>query len=167
LLRLIRKILAALIVLTMALWTSGAWAVLGQVWIPSATTAPSTTSTPSNPQVALRAISAATPTLYSAHSTLLETGTSVQEYSNSAGVVFAISWKGPVMPDLSTLLGTYFSHFDQAARASRSSRNIGTPLIIENPDLVVQSSGHMRSFSGNAYVPGLIPAGLNIHDILP
>jgi hypothetical protein len=71
------------------------------------------------------------------------------------------------LPDLSSLLGNYFPTFREKADASRASRNVGTPFRIDSEGLVVRSSGRMRNFSGYAYAPNLIPAGVNIGDILP
>ena len=82
-------------------------------------------------------------------------------------MVFAISWQGPVLPDLGTLLGSYFATFRAEADLNLSQRNLGTPLRIENSNLVVHSSGRMRNFSGSAYAPALVPAGLVIADVLP
>ncbi|MDP3617683.1 MAG: DUF2844 domain-containing protein, partial [Rhodoferax sp.] len=50
---------------------------------------------------------AGTPTAQSSryllHETLLQNGTNVREYATPAGVVFAVTWRGPVLPDLSAL----------------------------------------------------------------
>ena len=44
-------------------------------------------------------------------------GTSVREYRLGAdGKVFAVSWSGPVIPDLRQVLGSYYAQFAQAAR---------------------------------------------------
>ena len=84
----------------------------------------------------------------------------VTEYS-AGGVVFAIRWSGPVMPDLSHLLGTYFSQY-AAKIPSPTAANRNKPIAIVTPNLVAHSSGHMRAFSGSAYAPDLVPAGLNL-----
>ncbi|HEV2114655.1 MAG TPA: DUF2844 domain-containing protein [Terriglobales bacterium] len=93
---------------------------------------------------------------YTLHEIRAPYGTVVREYvSPSSGNVFAITWKGPKIPDLRQLLGHYF---DQYARAAQSRRGHG-PLIIELPGLVVQSAGHQRSFSGRAWLPQEMPQG--------
>src|SRR5512146_2570705 len=38
-------------------------------------------------------------------------GTVVREYVFPAGVVFAVSWSGPAMPNLQQMLGTYFDQY--------------------------------------------------------
>lgn len=97
----------------------------------------------------------------------LETGTSLVEYIDSGGRVFAISWAGPVLPPLEQWLGPYFSRFSEAVALGRQASNLGTPLGISTDKLVVKSRGRMRSFTGYAYVPALVPAGLRLQDVLP
>ena len=104
---------------------------------------------------------------YTVRKTVQANGTTVSEYANSSGVVFAVAWQGRSMPDLSALLGSYFSGFKAQADATRNTRNIGTPVNISTDSVVVHSGGRMRNFSGNAYVPALIPSGVTISDVLP
>jgi hypothetical protein len=35
----------------------------------------------------------------------------------------------------------------------------------ESPDLVIESSGKMRAFSGRAWVPAMLPSGVTAADI--
>lgn len=104
---------------------------------------------------------------YAVHERQLETGTLVREYATPAGLVFAVSWRGPVLPDLSELLGHYFSTFKTETVQARAAGKRGAPVNMELDDLVVRSNGRMRNFFGHAYVPGLIPAGVLINDVLP
>jgi hypothetical protein len=100
---------------------------------------------------------------------VLETGTLVRAYETTDGQVFAVSWRGPVQPDLSTLLGTYFSTFkkaaDEARRVSQVGRR-GSPVQMAQDGLVVNASGRMPHFFGYAYVTALVPFGLNIKEIV-
>ncbi len=93
-------------------------------------------------------------------SVLTAQSVTVTEYSAS-GVVFAIRWSGPVIPDLSRLLGTYFSQY-AAKTPTPTAVTRNRPVTIQTLDLVVHAGGHMRAFSGSAYVPSLIPAGLSL-----
>lgn len=85
-------------------------------------------------------------------------GRTVREYVSAKGLVFAVAWQGPTMPDLQQLLGSYFGQVQQAAR---SRRQRGGPLVIRTKNLVLVSGGHMRSFHGTAYSPDLLPAGVS------
>ena len=60
--------------------------------------------------------SAASTAAYSVTQTTLASGDIVREYVSTAGTVFGIAWSGPMMPDLPTLLGAYFTQYDSARR---------------------------------------------------
>jgi len=82
-------------------------------------------------------------------------GGRVREYLTTDGTVFAVSWKGPSIPDLRQLLGTYYERFAQATAAPHAGRH--RELRVEQPGLVVQSGGRMRNFYGRAWDPQLLP----------
>jgi len=103
---------------------------------------------------------------YTQHSVQLENGTTVQEYATSAGLVFAVVWRGPVLPDLSDLLGDYFGSFKAETELARSTGKRGSPVNLVSHKLVVRSTGRMRSFVGYAYAPDLLPVGLDVKDVL-
>ncbi len=105
-------------------------------------------------------------TLYSQHERVLGNGTTVREFSRADGVVFAVSWEGPVLPDLNELLGDYFATFMTGVKQERQSAGPGSPLQISRDGLVVRSNGRMRNFFGHAYAPALVPAGVEIKDVL-
>jgi len=85
-------------------------------------------------------------------------GTTVTEYANAAGTVFAITWKGPFKPDLQQLLGSYFAPYVQAASAQPQQLNLS---LVKGSDIVVHSAGRMRGFFGLAWVPSLVPPGFD------
>lgn len=99
---------------------------------------------------------------YTVHELQGTGGQVIREYVSPAGTVFAVAWNGPQMPDLRQLFGAYFGVYQQAAKAKRSGRG---PLHIDQSDLVVHSGGHMRAFSGVAYVPQLVPQDVAIGEI--
>lgn len=138
-------------------------AALGQA--PSTFPAASSSSTASGARL-LAAIPPVRSGLFTMHTLRLETGTSVREYATPAGQVFAVSWRGPVLPDLSDLLGEYFNTFKFEAEQARRMGRRGAPMKIGRNDLVVRSNGRMRNFFGYAYAPALIPTGVNIKDVL-
>lgn len=104
--------------------------------------------------------------LYTSHESALENGTAVWEYATPAGLVFALAWRGPVLPDLNTLLGSYFKAFKVEAAQTRALGGRGSPINMERDGLVLRSGGRMRNFFGYAYVPALVPAGVDIKDVL-
>jgi hypothetical protein len=104
--------------------------------------------------------------LYSTHQTQLENGTVVKEFATGDGIVFAISWSGPVLPNLKSLLGDYFSIFEVETAQARVTGKRGSPVAMMRDGLIVNSSGRMGSFFGNAYASALVPANLSIQDVL-
>jgi hypothetical protein len=144
-----------------------ALAALGQAPTPL-TAASSVQSQTSNAQKrALASVaSVASSGLYTVHENQLANGTAVREFATLDGVVFAVSWRGPVLPDLSGLLGSYFDAFKLEVDLARTAGKRGGPVIIRNNDLVVISNGRMRHFFGYAYAPAIVPVNINIHDIL-
>jgi len=99
---------------------------------------------------------------YRVHEIQLPSGTLVREYSGADGSVFAVTWHGPFMPNLRQTLGRYFDEYSAAAKAAQTDRR---HLRIQLDDLVVQASGHMRAFSGRAYLPHAIPGGVSVEDL--
>ena len=100
---------------------------------------------------------------FTVHEITTSSGTVVREYLSPGDKVFAVSWRGPVIPDLRQMLGGYYSQFAQAASAPHVGGH--RHLAIEQPGLVVQSSGRMRAFSGRAWAPGLLPQNFSVSDI--
>ena len=105
-------------------------------------------------------------TAYTIIESLLDNGTQVQEFVTPAGRVFAVSWRGPVLPDLRSILGDYIHIFHRHIEASRQTGLRGGPVNMAQQGLVLRSSGRMGHFSGHAYVPALVPVGVNIHELL-
>lgn len=92
----------------------------------------------------------------------LPSGTVVTEYLNQGGSVYAVTWQGPTLPNLRQVLGNYFTNLQAAAK---------TPIVhhrvvrVESPDVVIESTGKMRAFSGRAWIPALLPSGVSPADI--
>lgn len=104
---------------------------------------------------------------YSVQEITAATGAVVREYVSPAGVIFAVRWSGPAMPDLQQTLGSYFAEYQSALRAQRRSAQRGghNHVEIRSPSLVVHAGGHMRQYYGIAYVPSLVPTNLSISDL--
>jgi len=143
-----------------------AWATLGQT-LPSGSATPVTRSSAARVNAAGTSSTATATSSYGVRSTTMNSGTIVSEYATPAGLVFAISWRGPTLPDLSAMLGSYFPTFQAEVAAGRSQRSLGTPLLIQTNGLVVRSRGRMGDFSGQAWAPALVPTDVNIANVLP
>jgi Protein of unknown function (DUF2844) len=119
-----------------------------------------------NPLKKLQASSVAGTGLYTAHEVTLATGTVVREFATTDGTVFAVVWRGPVLPDLKSQLGSYAAIFENEAAQARLNGKRGGPIAVNRDGLVMSSGGRMRAFFGHAYLPALVPANLNIQDVL-
>ena len=90
--------------------------------------------------------------------------TVVREYISPTGVVFGIAWNGLIHPDLTQLLGSYSSEYQEALR--QTPRKYGRrSLRVKTKRLVVEKWGHMRNLQGRAYAPSLVPQGVSIDEI--
>ncbi len=105
---------------------------------------------------------------YSVHEITTPYGTVVREYVSPDGKVFGLAWRGPFLPDFRQLLGSYYGEFAQGAqdaRAAEPQRSRNLPLKVDRPELVMHSGGHTRAYAGHAYVPGMIPSGVDAQEI--
>ena len=93
-----------------------------------------------------------------------ENGMQVREFLTKAGIVFAVAWTGPVVPDLRHLLGASFDTYIQSLSAMEP-HGLHRPLRIATSELVVEAGGHMRAYSGRAYLPQSVPAGVSTADL--
>ncbi len=85
----------------------------------------------------------------------------VHEYSGASGRIFAVSWSGPMVPDLQRLYADYFPAY-VAWRQTHPSLSLDAPVEVRSSSIVAYLGGHMRAFAGSAYVPALVPAGVEL-----
>ena len=102
---------------------------------------------------------------YTRHSLTRPNNAMVDEFSNGSGQVFAVRWRGPGKPDLRQLLGSYFEVMQTAAADGRAMHALRRPQQVSQPDLQIQSGGHMGWFHGVAFIPSLAPAGYSPADL--
>ncbi len=102
---------------------------------------------------------------YTVHEIQGANGTVVREYASPGGIVFAVAWHGPWMPDLRQIMGSYYEQYSQGVQAQRSGQLGRRSVMIQEPGLIVQSGGHPRSFAGRAYIPAMLPTSLRAEDI--
>lgn len=117
-------------------------------------------------QVYMHGIRRTMPTAsYTVHEIQGANGTVVREYFSPQGIVFAVAWHGPWLPDMRQILGSYFEQYSQAAESHQNARLGRRAVMVEQPQLVIQSGGHLRSFVGKAYIPDMLPTGVRAEDI--
>ena len=89
-------------------------------------------------------------------------GTVIHEYVSTQGKVFAVSWRGPGVPALDQLLGSYAAQLSQVVTGPHYNHH---HLRLATPDVVMQSDAYLRSRSGRAWVPALFPRSVSVKDI--
>ena len=93
-----------------------------------------------------------------------DNGIQVREYLNRDGTVFAVTWAGPVVPDLQQLLGSQFTAYTTEL-AAREHLGLHRSVRLATSDLVVESDGHLRAYVGRAYLPAMIPIGVSAAEL--
>jgi hypothetical protein len=89
-------------------------------------------------------------------------GVRIREYVLPTNVVFAVTWQGPIRPDMVALLGSYFPN----AVSASAGRARGTgPLIERNGDFQIESAGRPGNFFGKAVLPRLVPSNVRADDL--
>ena len=101
---------------------------------------------------------------YSVQEITAESGMRVREFLDENGRVFAVTWSGPVLPDLRRLLGERFAEY-AAALAALKNPGLRRSVRVAMPDLVVESAGHLRAYVGRAYLPVRVPSGFSLPDL--
>ncbi len=81
-------------------------------------------------------------------------GVKVRQFVSLEGLVFAVAWDGPVLPDMERLLGGQFPLYQNALQQRKRS------VRVDTPSLSLESGGMMRAFVGRAYLPDQLPAGV-------
>jgi hypothetical protein len=160
-----RLLLATAVALCTLTGARGAFAELGGTPILSSA-APQTAS-----QVAARARQIArasgttlgATTAWSVRETTLADGTVEREYVGADGLVFAVAWRGPYRPELSTLLGTgYATQMAQTARVLRSEGQGSHNVMSQaGATFAVRAVVRERFSSGLAWLPQKLPAGVS------
>jgi len=84
-------------------------------------------------------------------------GQVIREYVSPSGIVFGVVWQGASKPDLKQLLGDHFEEVQQALQRRGVRRG---PVVINEPGVIFEMGGHMRAFAGRAFLPQLLPSGV-------
>jgi hypothetical protein len=147
-----RVVLSLLLLCTLSALSPASWSALGGSF--------DTVQTDEAQMRAARRV--ASHTGYDVHELVLGSGTVVREFVAPTGLVFAVTWQGPIKPDLNQLLGAYFPRLVAAGQSPHGDHR---SLSLQAADLVIESGGRMRGFAGRAYLPALVPAGVDVGEI--
>ena len=111
---------------------------------------------------------------YVLHVITASTGAKVREYVSPAGAVFAVTWEGQFPPNFQQLLGPCFQQVQQAIQQQKAAEQTGDqqqsrrrrgPVYVATAGIVFSQNGHQHSFHGQAYIPQLVPQGVQTSDI--
>ncbi|CAB3637337.1 DUF2844 domain-containing protein [Paraburkholderia rhynchosiae] len=99
---------------------------------------------------------------YSMRQSVDANGVTIREYVLPNNVVFAVTWDGPIRPNMRALLGSYFPNY---VAAGQSGVRGSGPLIEGTDDFRIESAGRLGRFFGMAWVPRLTPASVRPGDL--
>lgn len=93
-----------------------------------------------------------------------ENGNTVREYADSSGLVFAVGWNGISKPDLQALFGSYYNEYLESLKAIPKQYGVKS-ISMKTAKMVIRRGGRMRDQRGFAYVPSLLPEGVNVEEL--
>jgi hypothetical protein len=85
----------------------------------------------------------------SVHDIRLADGSSIRQFVNAQGIVYAVAWSTRMKPDFAQMLGRHAAEFDGLQRS----------VTVDRGDLVVHSAGRPGAFVGKAWLKSQLPAG--------
>lgn len=97
---------------------------------------------------------------YQVRSFLDASGVTVKEYFQGTSPIFAVSWQGPLKPNVAALLGRYAYRY---TTGQNNRQGLNTPNHSQSNEVVIQEVGHMRAFSGFAYLPAALPSQFDLN----
>jgi hypothetical protein len=86
----------------------------------------------------------------------------IREYVAANGSVFGVTWKGPFKPNLNQILGNYFPRLVAAGLEPHPDHR---SLQVSDGEVLIESRGRMRAFSGRAVVARLMPTGVSANEV--
>jgi hypothetical protein len=90
-----------------------------------------------------------------------DSGMLVREFSTPNGMVFAISWSGPALPDLQRLFGASYVGYVRALSQLKRP-GLKRSVRLASDSLIVEQEGHLRAYIGRAILPAMLPAGVTL-----
>ncbi len=102
---------------------------------------------------------------YSVHEIHTPANSVVREYVSPNGKVFAVSYRGQLLGEGNRLLAGYSEQIAPLVRSVHQGQHRGGPVTISLPGVVYHVTGHMRSYSMHAYLPGNVPQGVAAEEL--
>jgi hypothetical protein len=99
------------------------------------------------------------------HEIRMQDGSSIRQFVNTQGVVYAVAWSTRLKPDFAQLLGRHAAEFDAGVSAQLQTPGLKRSAVVDRGDLVVHSAGRPGAFVGRAWLKSLVPAGTRSDEI--
>ncbi|CAN1493740.1 Protein of unknown function DUF2844 [Burkholderiaceae bacterium] len=99
-------------------------------------------------------LSSSPQTGFTIYTQAISPGLVLKEYLTTNANVFAITWKGPSLPNFQVVLGAYYSNYLTALQ------NNPRAIFFQDDNIVIESGGVMGGYVGRAYLPKQFPAGM-------
>jgi hypothetical protein len=94
-------------------------------------------------------------------------GSTIRQFVGIDGRVYAVAWNTRAKPRLDQLLGTHFVTYAEAGRRAMQLRaGVMHNAVVQQGDLVVESSAHLNAHVGRAYLRSLLPGGTAAADAI-
>jgi Protein of unknown function (DUF2844) len=91
----------------------------------------------------------------------LADGSSIRQFINARGIVYAVAWSTRVKPDFAQLLGRHASTFEAGVAPTARQPGLKRSVTVDQGDVVVVSSGRPGAFVGRAWLKSELPAGVS------
>jgi hypothetical protein len=86
-------------------------------------------------------------------------GSSIRQFVNAQGVVYAVAWSTRLKPDFAQMLGQHAAEFNAGLAEAPRAPGLRRRAVVDRGDLVVESAGRPGAFVGRAWLKSLLPAG--------
>lgn len=89
----------------------------------------------------------------------LPDGSTIRQFANAQGIVYAVAWSTRIKPNFAQLLGPHAATFDAGVASAARRPGLKRNATVDQGDLVVISSGRPGAFVGRAWLKSQLPAG--------
>ena len=90
----------------------------------------------------------------------LADGSSIRQFINARGIVYAVAWSTRTKPDFGQLLGQHAGTFDAGVASAAREPGLKRSVTVDQGDVVVVSSGRPGAFVGRAWLKSELPQGV-------
>jgi Protein of unknown function (DUF2844) len=92
-------------------------------------------------------------------------GSSIRQFVNAQGKVYAVAWSTRLKPDFAQMLGRHAAEFDAGVASTARQPGLQRRALVDRGDLVVDSAGRPGAFVGRAWLKSMVPTGTTVDAI--